>query len=145
MLKRYNVRNFLEPLGGSGLVVGGNCHLYIQAWEQKPRDFYTTEVSTSGPRQKYNAVTISTNSVATILDLTDLMGGGFPIIGKLKIIDTSLKAGTEYIGVKLDGRSALINAKNLEFSDPDVNDGEPTLPKEQEIFLADGESCVVVE
>jgi hypothetical protein len=135
--------NTFTECGNMGVYLYHNSSLLIKPSDSDPRKYFTSLFETLSPRLKYKAIWAAGNSVVNILDLTEVTN--MPLMGYLKILNRNLYDSPNYIGIVLEGRSLLLNAKNISFSDPAINQGLPTVPVSQQIVAAADEDCTVVE
>ena len=124
---------FLNNMQG-GVLCTSDSQVSIQAWDENASTFFTTLIKTTAYRHNYAGVKLLSNSSAYIEDPIAQIDPNRVSIARLKIInDTDNYNLKNYYGLVLESFSKLMGAKNILFSDPDINKGDPTVPDGNQI------------
>jgi hypothetical protein len=101
-----------------------------------------TRIKTTRIRKEYVAIKALADSEVWLR--TAEVDPADEIQGYVAILDEGAYRSKSYFGVVLETRSALIGSDNVYFSDPFYEDGEPTVPPDQQIMARDGHGAVIV-
>ena len=136
---------FLNSMQG-GVICASDSLVSFQAWDENASRFFTTLIKTTAYRHNYVAVKLLSNSSAEIADPIARIDPNMVSIARLKIInDTDDYNLANYYGVALESFSKLIGAKNIIFSDPNINKGDPTVPNNQQIVAKPNEGADYID
>jgi hypothetical protein len=134
--------NLLRECGVGGVLATNGSAIDFKPWANFPRVWYTTTIDFSGPRARWAAIAASGDSRIHLIDRT--MNIGDPTAAQVKVLNRNLHPGAEVYGVFLQSRSLLLNRDRLSFTDPDINDGKPTIPDGQQVVLKPDEECIAL-
>ena len=135
--------NFVKDCISSGVVGMNNAQITVSSWSRLPTQHYTLHIRTVTPRKKYAAVVLLANSCLWMEDYTALNPGALRI-SNIKIISECIVKSKDYVGVMLQSRSVLIGSDDITFSESGLNNGEDTVPADQQFMAnADDGSLIV--
>jgi len=136
--------NFVKDSISSGVVGMNNAQITVSSWSLLPTQRYTLHIRTVTPRKKYAAIILLANSCLWMEDFTALNPGVLRI-ANIKIISECVVKSSDYVGVALQSRSVLIGSDDITFSESGLNNGEDTVPEEQQFTTEDDDGSVIVK
>lgn len=106
-------------------------------------DCFTATFATTIARPKYKAISAKLGALVQIgqqMVEEEILS----MVGRVKIVNTTLTTPPEYYGVVLESRATLAGAGNVTFRDDTVNDGKDTVPEDKKIVVKTSEQALVI-
>jgi Right handed beta helix region len=130
--------NYIENPWQYGVYAMMGSTVCILPWSEQPLVHFTTEIKTTGGRQKYAAIKAIEMSAVKVWNGWE----DYDIeIGHLKIVHESDKIGANYYGVMLESMSLLSGDEKIDFLMKNTKGEDVNIPAAQQI-VADTSSNV---
>ncbi len=133
---------YIENAWQYGVYVLMDSLVQISPWDEHPLDYFTTEIKTTGARDKYSAIKVIEKSHFKVWNGWE----DYDIeVGAVKIYHDYKLISPQYTCIMLESDSLLSGTEKIDFLMKNTKDEDVPIPLANQIALEEDSNCTVVD